>query len=258
MSGTNRPTPEFVWIGERSEYETTDFDGRVRRGEVIGRLEPLADPTVGRNYLFLRLDPPLRLAGRDHRDVVITERFEGDSLLGLGDGSISVHLLAIEDREAIDRGIFEPMSASPLALADVAADPANLPESQEEQWNRMYEGLTEFARRAGHVRVPPGEDQDGRSLSVWVQNQKRSRQTGHLRSEWAARLEVLPGWEWYATDEFALLEDFARREGHTDVPVELVVDDRPLGQWLMHVRSSHSHLPADWVARLEAIPHWHW
>lgn len=31
--------PCFVWIGERSEYETTDFDGRLRRGVVLRSLD---------------------------------------------------------------------------------------------------------------------------------------------------------------------------------------------------------------------------
>jgi hypothetical protein len=253
-----RRLPAVLWIGERSEYETTDFDGQVRRGVILGRLEPGKDRSTGQTYLWIRLEPPLSLNAMEYEEVVIAERHAGDSLLDLGRSSISVYVFEVGTRDEVERGEFESTRSGLLAWADVALDPADLPESQEQRWDRLFERLESFARREGPVRVPPDHEEDGLSLGVWVQNQKRSQLSGRLRPEWVARLEGVPGWEWFQADEFALLEAYARREGHTDVPSEHIEDERPLGQWLASVRSSRQHLPPDWIARLEAIPNWHW
>ena len=261
MGTPKPPPPSVLWVGDRGEGEITDFDGRVRRGSVIGTLalwtdgqhQP-TDPT----YLRLRLDPPLTLAGTEHSTVVITERHQGTSLRRLGTTSISVYLFGDGPPDDVAQGVFRPRQEALLAWADVALDPAFLPETYEDGWNRVFQLLEQFVQREGHARVPKDHHEDGLTIGTWVQNMKLSQLTGRLRPEWASRLEELPGWYWFQKDEFALLDDYARREGHTDIPPDHDEDERDLGQWLAFIRSSRSHLPPDWIARLEAIPHWHW
>jgi hypothetical protein len=261
LSETSERLPEVIWLGERSEYVTTDFDGRVRRGTVLGSLrlamngpDRPTDPT----YVRLRLEPSMPLDGVEHHEVVITERHQGTSLRALGVESISVYLFAVGQREDLERGVFRPAKSGLLAWADVAADPAYLPETQEQRFDRGIELLEQFVGREGHASVPPAHLEDGVGLGTWVANMKHSRQVGHLRDDWATRLEGLRGWRWYDRDEFALLDDYARREGHTDVPIDHEEDERALGHWVAFMRSSREHLPPDWIARLEAIPGWHW
>lgn len=74
MKESNEALPDVIWLGERSEYVTTDFDGRVRRGTVLGTLRPVKetpDGPPGPTYVRLRLDPPLPWEGAEHDEVVI-------------------------------------------------------------------------------------------------------------------------------------------------------------------------------------------
>jgi Helicase associated domain len=255
VSGPTRGgVPDVLWFGDRSEYETTDFDGRLRRAVVVRELR--RSPT-GQTYLLVRLEPPLTLDDTVHAEVVLAERHAETSLLELGDGSISVYVF---EASGVDTGAAgsEVRWSGPLAWADVALDPANLPPTREALWEQSFAVLEAFAVREGTAQVPLDDAEGELSLGTWVANQKHLQAAGRLRPEWAARLEALPGWDWYSTDEFGLLAAYARREGHTDVPVDHVEDNRPLGGWLRFVRESRDHLPPDWVTRLEAVPQWHW
>ena len=190
--------------------------------------------------------------------MVITERHVGTSLRTLGETSISVYMFEAGPRPNLERGIFEPTQSGLLAWADVALDPAFLPETQEAGFDRVFALVDRFVRREGHAAIPYGHEEDGLTIGVWVQNMKHSQFEGRLRSDWEARLAALPGWQWYQVDEFTVLESFARREGHTDVPFDHLEGERTLGMWLSIIRSSRPYLPIDWIDRLEAIPNWHW
>ena len=251
--------PDVFWIGERSEYTTTDFDGQVRRGVVLGTLALAASKTPSSpTYVWLRLEPPLRLLADEHDEVVITERHVGTSLRSLGQTSISVYMFEVGSRKDAENGVFEPTQAGLLAWADVALDPVFLPETQEAGFDRVFRLVERFVGREGHAAVPYGQEEDGLTIGVWVQNMKHTQFDGRLRPDWEARLAALPGWQWYQVDEFTVLESFARREGHTDVPFDHLEGERTLGMWLSIIRSSRPYLPIDWIDRLEAIPNWHW
>ena len=59
---------------------------------------------------------------------------------------------------------------------------------------------------------------------------------------------------------FLLLEEFVKREGHADVPLEHVADGVHIGVWVSNLRyqQANTELRPDWAARLAALPGWKW
>ena len=192
-----------LWLGERSEYRTTDFDGRLRRCHVLGHLVPgptesddETDRATSPTRLWVRLDPPLILEGDRFDEVVLQARHVGYDLDRLGDESISVYVFEIRSREGFDRGRFGADALHLRVWADVARDPAFLPETQEEGFDRTFELLRSYAERVGDSNVPLEHLEDGVPLGNWVQNIKRSQGRGELRADWAQRLTALARWRW--------------------------------------------------------------
>ncbi len=137
-----------------------------------------------------------------------------------------------------------------------------LPRSREERFDRSFAALQRFVEREGHAYVP--EDHDEGDLSWnWLMNMRYQQVHGHLRADWAERLEALPGWKWLPGDDINLLRRFAERERHTDVPLDHREEGRAIGIVVQHwrednARSGNYELRPDIVRRLEQIPHWHW
>ena len=191
-----------LWLGERSEYNTTDFDGRLRRCHILGRLTSEAPETgtlvrpPSTTLLWVRLDPPLVLHGGRYEEVILQARHVGNDVDRLGDTSISVYVCEIRSREGFEHGRISPGSIHLLAWADVARDPAFLPPTQEEGFDRTFEMVRRYAEREGDSNVPPEHREDGVPLGNWVLSIKRSQASGELRADWADRLTALPGWRW--------------------------------------------------------------
>jgi hypothetical protein len=55
-----------------------------------------------------------------------------------------------------------------------------------------------------------------------------------------------------------VLQQYAEREGHANVPSNHVEDGVQLGLWVSQQRSNRGSLPANRVEALEAIPGWRW
>lgn len=128
-------------------------------------------------------------------------------------------------------------------------------------WERGYQALTEFARRAGHVRVPPRHVEAGLKLRVWVGEQRANQ--AKMPQERRTRLEAVPGWSWNSIEDawmehLELLRAFAARERHTNVPVDHIEDGLKLGQWTRLRRREHTKLTAQRRALLESVPGWFW
>jgi hypothetical protein len=190
--------PDF-WLGDRSESEITDFDGRLRRCFVLGRLAVARDTPPERplpTQLWVRLDPPLELFDAIYEEVVLQARHVGRDVADLGDQSISVYVSEILSGEAFERGEVQPGALHLLTWADVARDPAFLPETQEEGFDRVFDGLRRHAEREGDANLEPAALVEGSPLGNWVHNIKRSQAEGRLRQDWVRRLESLPGWRW--------------------------------------------------------------
>jgi hypothetical protein len=194
---------QTLWLGERSEYRITDFDGRLRRCHVLGRLAPEAadsgdatDRATSTTLLWVRLDPPLDLEYDRLEEVVLQARHVGYDVDRLGDDSISVYVFEIRSREGFNRGRFVAGALHLRAWADVAREPTFLPETQEAGFDRTFELLRHYAKREGGANVPPDHLEGGVSLGHWVANMKRSQARGELRADWTQRLAALPDWRW--------------------------------------------------------------
>jgi hypothetical protein len=113
-----------LWLGDRSESTTTDFDGRLRRCHVLGRLTAeTADDSGGSiegtpstMHLWVRLDPPLVLGDGRFEEVVLRARHVGYDIDRLGDSSISVYVFQIRSKDG-----FDDVLAHHLNLPDRAA-----------------------------------------------------------------------------------------------------------------------------------------
>jgi hypothetical protein len=65
-------------------------------------------------------------------------------------------------------------------------------DDDDDLWNHMYEGLVEFQKTLGHLKVPTGCDYYGFSLYDWVKEQ-RARYTKdlHNRASWQDKIDRL-------------------------------------------------------------------
>ncbi|MCC8930874.1 helicase associated domain-containing protein [Rhodococcus sp. I2R] len=128
-------------------------------------------------------------------------------------------------------------------------------------WERAYAALVSFAEQQGHTRVARGFVADGVNLGGWIGEQRSNRAT--MAEERRLRLEALHGWSWNAlndswTQHLELLRSYARREGHTNVPVDFVEGGLKVGQWARLRRREHTRLDAERQSQLEASPGWFW
>lgn len=73
--------------------------------------------------------------------------------------------------------------------------------TNQEKWNQYLSALNAYATRNGHARVPASHVEtldDGTvvNLGTWVGYVRQRQRAGLLKSERAATLEIIPGWEW--------------------------------------------------------------
>lgn len=139
----------------------------------------------------------------------------------------------------------------------------------DDAWAAKYRQLQRFARREGHSRVPSTHIEDGTRLGIWCAAQRRAQAGGALPADRRRRLEALPGWEWSPREEahrsswdtaFALLEQFARREGHARPRRDVVESGFAIGQWVSTQRTNQrkGRLGPSQQRRLERLPGWVW
>ena len=268
MIDSPQDSPDY-WLGERSEYVVTDCDGRLRACHLLGRAQKPSserDPG-GRRYLLLRVDPPLRTAppmtplpGGEAEQIVVSERLDWTNLEELDHGSLSVLVFTVQDPQAFAAGDLDRAGLSPVLWGSIARDPSQLPRTPEEHFDEMQALVAKFASREGHLNVPDDHRENGQRLSSWINNMRFMQAHGELRREWVERLEAVPGWTWRSGDEIVLMTNFARREGHTVVPLDHHEEGHPLGRWAQERRKSYARgwLHPDDLRRTEAIPHWHW
>lgn len=128
-------------------------------------------------------------------------------------------------------------------------------------WDRSYQALVTFSEQEGHARVPASYQVGGAKLGAWVLEQ-RSNHT-KMSQDRKQRLEAVSGWSWNSVEDswlehLKLLRAFAKKEGHTNVPVDYAEDGMKLGQWTRLRRSEHQKLSAERRELLEALPGWFW
>ena len=143
--------------------------------------------------------------------------------------------------------------------------PAGSGNPRDADWEEGFSRLERFAaREAPHAR-PRGHLEDGYRLGQWVSEQRSTYRAGRLPPERIARLEACPAGCWNPLDAdweegFSHLERFAAREHHARVPPEHLEDGYRLGRWVSKRARPYraGRLPAERIARLEALPGWDW
>lgn len=261
-------TPDF-WLGSRTESAVTDFDGRLRACKLRGQLR-VTDES-GRparvRYLWLEVDPPVPLQeGGSVSQIAVTERHFGADVTLLESEPprdhfkwLSVRIFRIKNPPS-PAGSIPESSLIPEGWAEMAREPSLLPPSAEDQFELGLRLVRKYADREGNTDVPLEHQEEGITLGVWVDNIRFEEANHGLRPDWKEKLEAVPGWRWLPGDDFYLLEQYARREGHTRMPLDHLEDGRPLGGWVRDLRETHAagRLAPEWVERLERIPGWEW
>ena len=131
-----------------------------------------------------------------------------------------------------------------------------------DQWERNFALLEQFKEREGHCNVPVLHEEDGVKLGIWLANQRTAMKRGRLDESYQERLERLgvsfdphrDQWE----RNFALLEQFQKREGHCDVPNIHEENGVKLATWLCSIRQARKgnrgrSLSSDQIERLENL-----
>lgn len=158
---------------------------------------------------------------------------------------------AFHGRGALDAGRQDRLQALPGWSWAARAD----------KWEEGFQHLAEFARKSGHTRVPRNYVVDGFNLGLWNANQRNRWDTlGPRRQQ---RLKELPGWseapheaKW--EEGFQHLLDYVTAMGTAAVPRHYMVDDYPLGSWVMTKRQEFKKgtLSPERRQLLQALPSW--
>jgi hypothetical protein len=108
-------------------------------------------------------------------------------------------------------------------------------------WMGWYALLKRYKDREGNCLVPEDHVEEGKNLGRWTSMQRDALRTGGMTIGKKQRLDEI-GFIWdvraYKWERsFGLLERFAEREGHCDVPQRHEEDGEPLGKWLEYQRT---------------------
>ena len=103
-------------------------------------------------------------------------------------------------------------------------------------WERNFALFEQYKEREGHIDVPRNHTEDGVKLGNWVDTQRKAYKRGKLDESYQRRLENL-GMRWDPLGDqwernFALLEQFQEREGHSNVPFDHEEEGVQLGYWV--------------------------
>ena len=114
---------------------------------------------------------------------------------------------------------------------------------KESAWQENYGQLKAYREKNGNCLVSRGELDDNDKLHYWIVKQRDALKNGRLTAE---RKELLDGlgfcWDVLAYEwegNFQLLEQYAKREGHCNVPAKHIEDGVKLGKWLNRQRMTY-------------------
>ena len=136
---------------------------------------------------------------------------------------------------------------------------------KEEQWERGFAALLNYAAEHGDALVPAAYVVDGFRLGGWVNTQRLAHFDGSMLPTRRKRLENVSGWTWDARAEsweraFGLVEDYVREHGNARVPDGYRVRGFALGAWVVAQRMQRKKgtLSAERQQRLSSLPGWIW
>ena len=131
----------------------------------------------------------------------------------------------------------------------------------EGPWYEKYLMLEEYKKKHGNCLVPQSYAIDDVKLGRWVTDQRQLYKKGKLTADRRAMLEAEAlGFSWDPLADqwernFALLEQFKEREGHSNVPNDHVEDGAKLGIWINTQRQDFKkgRLDVSYQRRLENL-----
>ena len=155
-------------------------------------------------------------------------------------------------RQNFKKGWLDDSFEQRLEAAGISWDPL------ADKWERNFALLEHFNEREGHGNAPHSHEEDGVKIGIWVVNQRQLYKTGRLDKSYQWRLENL-GMSWDPLEDkweqnFALLEQYKKREGHGNAPQSHEGDGVKLGSWLSKQRHMYKKgkLDESYMQRLEA------
>ena len=124
-------------------------------------------------------------------------------------------------------------------------------------WERYFAVAQEYASRHGTLAIGKTVVVDGIPLGRWLDSQRQKQSAGRLSQEQEARLEAI-GMVWRIRDAhwermYQGAREYAREQGHLEVPKGYLVDGHDLAQWLAGCRARAASLPPERRKRLEEI-----
>ncbi|MCG3776405.1 MAG: hypothetical protein JW395_3262 [Nitrospira sp.] len=124
------------------------------------------------------------------------------------------------------------LEAVQLRVVEVSAD----------RFEAYIQLLGEYRKREGNLDVPALHSESGYKLGHWVNNIRTKRNKGLMDDAQAAELDAL-GFIWAVREKdferaMALLGEYVRQNGHTNVPQSYSLKGFRLGSWLTTKRTS--------------------
>ncbi|VEU38646.1 unnamed protein product [Pseudo-nitzschia multistriata] len=104
------------------------------------------------------------------------------------------------------------------------------------KWEKLHHLLVQYQEREGNCLVPQNHLEEGKTLGIWLNNQRSRKKSGTLTKEQCSALEDL-GVVWDVAPAqwdsmFNLLVQFQLRTGHCRVPQTHKENGKNLGTWL--------------------------
>ena len=153
----------------------------------------------------------------------------------------------------------------PLRLVSSSTPGASPPSETQPQyfeggpWHEKYLLLKEYKKEHGNCLVPPSHQFGEAKLGVWVNTQRQLYKKGKLSSNRREMLDAL-GFSWDPLADkwernFALLEQFKEREGHSNAPRDHQEEGVKLGEWISRQRQLYrnGNLDESYQRRLENL-----
>jgi superfamily II DNA or RNA helicase len=138
-------------------------------------------------------------------------------------------------------------------------------DTKSELWNRSFEAVEKYSERTGNVRITTSHREDGIAIAAWISTQRQSHKSGKILEEQTRRLESLAGWSWMVHKDswetkYALAVQFAKREGHANIPHRHTENGTELGSWINGQRTNYAigKLSQFYIERLEGLAGWVW